>query len=185
MFQRFQCTILVLLLGLPIYSPAHDSSFATLEFIRISPVSWAFKIQTPLYGLDQSMRKFHADKPDVLKSLVAGSRAYKELIVAYIKAEFDATAFKQTMDEATRSEAIKLQLGQGRIKLNSHLSTLIFEVKGMPESVGKMALKFSYMADNKTQTNVLRLVDGERKKRYSLSASNDFSVSDIEFFNAY
>jgi len=177
--------ILLLVLNFPTIAFAHDTGFATLRIIRINSAEWAFEVKTPLYGLDQSMRRFNATNPDSLKNLVVGSKKYKELIVAYIKEAFDVMAWTAAIDGGAQSQSTKLTLGQGRIQLNNHLSTLIFQIKGVPKEMDKLAIQLPYMSGNKSQHNVLRLIDGKRKKRYTLSATNDFSVNDIEFFKVH
>ena len=99
-----------------------------------------------------------------------------KLIVAYIKEEFDITARTAATDDA-QSQSTKLTLGQGRIKLNNHLSTLLFQIKSMPKETDKLVIRLPYMSHNEAQNNILRMVDGERSTRHVLSASNNFSIT--------
>ncbi|PWQ98744.1 hypothetical protein [Leucothrix arctica] len=180
MIQRLCRMVLVVLLSLSSAALAHDSNVATLKFIHLSSGKWGFELNAPLYGLDRSMRQINADNK---KDLVAGSKEYKELIVAYIKSGFDVTAL-QRVDKGGKitKKPIQLSLGKGRIKLGNHTTSMIFEVIGMPKNSDKVDFKLSYMSDDKAQQNVLRLIDGERKARHTLDKINDYSVSEVSFF---
>ena len=181
----FQQSLFLLLIFASLHgiSHAHDSSVATLQIIRLSPDKWVFEVKTPLYGLDQAMRKFNANKSNNLTVLVVGSKKYKELIVEYVKAEFDISAWSKATDNKSKNNNhVKLTLGKGRIKLDDHVSTLVFEIKGMPKKSEKLEFLLPYMSHNEKQHNILRLIDGKRSKHYILSSSNNYLAIDTAFF---
>jgi hypothetical protein len=72
----------------------------------------------------------------------------------------------------------------GKIKLDDHLSVFIFEILGMPENVTQLKFRISNMANNDSQNNILRLIDGAKNKKYLLNHKNNFSGVDKGFFFA-
>ena len=165
-------------------SYSHDSSIATLQVIRLQPDKWVFELRTPLYGLDQAMRKFNSEKNADLEDLVAGSKRYKELIVEYVKSAFHVTTSTDSANTNPQGDkSSKPRLGPGRIKLDDHVSTLIFDIVNMPSGSENIEFNLPYMSYNESQHNVLRLIDFDRSQRYILSSDNDFSVVDGEFFS--
>ncbi|MBZ2162089.1 hypothetical protein [Alteromonas stellipolaris] len=163
-------------------SNAHDSNIATFQIRHLDDGRWIYEVMTPLYGIDQSLIASSSDKAK-LKTISKDSTAYKQRLVAHIKQAFDVKAFSR--GEKTQ-EVIKsqLHLGEGKIKLDDHLSVFIFEILGMPENVTQLNFRISNMANNDSQINILRLIDGAKNKRYLLNHKNNFSGVDKGFFFA-
>ncbi|WP_218419849.1 hypothetical protein [Alteromonas lipotrueae] len=139
-------------------------------------------MMTPLYGIDQSLIASSNVKAK-LKAIPKDSAEYKQRLVAHIKQAFDVKAFSrgEKPQEVTTSQ---LRLGQGKIKLDDHLSVFIFEILGMPENVMQLKFRISNMANNDSQNNILRLIDGAKNKKYLLNHKNNFSGVDKGFFFA-
>ena len=184
-FQRSHIVRLLLLgivlLGIPVTSNAHDSNLAAMQIRKLEHQVWVYEVMTPLYSLDQSMRSFNADRAEQVAAIEVGSIEYKQEIVAHIKQGFNiqVSGFDTDGNAVTSRE---LSLGQGRISLGDHLSTLIFEIKGMPERVDELSFYLNNMSNNPKQTNLLRLIEGDRQTRYSLHSENNFSGVDRGFF---
>jgi hypothetical protein len=176
--------LLILLSCLSPYAAAHDNNIATFQIRRIGSTQWVYEVMTPLYGLDQSMRASMTNTTENNAELVVGSTEYKEKIVAHIKEGFKVTATNNSVDDKTK-QTVQLTLGQGRIKLNDHLTILIFEIKGMPTSVEQLNFHLTNMSNNQSQNNMLRLIDGQRSQHYVLNKSNQFTAQDNGFFSAY
>lgn len=174
----------LLLLGcVPGLAIAHDSSVATLQLIHLANDKWLFEMKTPLYGLDQALRRELDESAGESAGLLPGSREYKERLVAYVKQGFEVTATAPSgeTDEVGLVE-VQPQLGAGRLKLNDHQSVLMFEIQDMPNAVEALEMRFGYMSHNMAQHNILRLVDGERSRRYILNVDNAFGAVDRGFF---
>lgn len=168
--------LLLALCSLPVICVAHDNSMATVQIIHTADGEWMFVVGTPLYELDQSVRRFHQDSDEGDSELTTGSREYKKRLVQYIKSGFNLNV--ATSD----GHSVVPVLGKGRMKLDNHQTQLAFEIKNMPAAFDKLEFKFAYMSGNNVQQNVVRLVDGDRTKRYTLSASNNFEGLDNGFF---
>lgn len=169
------------LLGVTTTASAHDANFAAIKIIRQPTNTWTFELQTPLEGLDQSMRQFNEERARDLGDLTAGNTRYKELIVEYVKATFELDSNIVGDDESPSPKAV---LGPGRIKLGDHVSVLIFNIENMPDEVSDLTLRMPFMASNPGQHNILWLIDGERSQRYVLNADNEFTVVDAEFYDS-
>lgn len=183
--NRILRLLLLVCCSIPALSLAHDSNLATLQIIRLGPDRWVFELKTPLYGLDQSLRAYLEENTGEPTDLLAGSREYKERLVEYIKAEFDVTATgSRASQNAGEVVAVHPTLGAGRLKLDEHQSTLLFEIRGMPEKLEQLAFRFAYMSHNMAQHHMVRLIDGVRSERYILNGSNDFQAVNRGFFSA-
>lgn len=171
-----KCLLLLTLLCSVRSGIAHDANIATFQIRQLPEGQWLYEVMTPLHNLDESMRnELGQDAPsDDLNSV-----EYKQAIVAHIKNGFDVTVNNDITGVASHA----LKLGKGRIKLNQHLSVLIFEIQGMPKEVKKLDFKLANRSDNSHQTNIFRLIKGKQTKRYILNQHNDFSGSDLGFFN--
>lgn len=175
--------LLFLCCSVPDLAVAHDSNLATLQVIHVESDQWVFELKTPLYGLDQSLRKYLEDETGEPVSLIAGSREYKERLVEYIKAGFDVTTRGVDNVESGREVvSTRPSLGVGRLKLDDHMSILLFEIEDMPEVVEELEISFRYMSNNDAQHNIVRLIDGSRSQRYILNSSNGFAAVDSGFF---
>lgn len=171
----------IFIFGMPISVNAHDTNIATFQIRRMDSNQWLYELMTPLYSLDQSIRSFNPDKTERLDEIEVGSIEYKQEIVAHIKQGFNVLVTGVDTDgEIVASQA--LSLGQGRINLDDHMSTLIFEIKGMPEQVEELTFYLNNMSKNPKQMNLLRLIDGDEQQRYSLHSENNFSITVTEFF---
>lgn len=179
--RQITACLLLLLCYRGNFAVAHDSNIATFQIRRLETDQWIYEVMAPLYGLDQSMRASSAAKSADISELVIGSTAYKQQIVAHIKEGFEVRAISDRPGDQPE-QTMQLSLGQGRIKLDDHLSVLIFEIKGMPEMIEQLDFHLGNMSNNEAQNNVLRLIDGERKQRYILNAENGFAGQDIGFF---
>lgn len=180
MKHYFRILILLLIASLSGLIQAHDQHLATVHIRRSDAGRWLFELMTPLPALDQAMR---ASLPEAQRNMLAGSTAYKEAVVAYVKKGFAVSV--NGRDKADQVvNALPLSLGQGRLRLDEHVSTLQFEIKGMPAAVEQLEFSLAYMADNPRQNNFVRLIDGDRSKRYILNVQNNFSGKDSEFFAA-
>ncbi len=181
--NRILRLLLLVCCSIPALSLAHDSHLATLQIIRLGVDRWVFELKTPLYGLDQSLRAYLEERAGEPTELLVGSREYKERLVDYVKAEFDVTATGSTASHNAREVvAVHPTLGRGRLKLDEHQSTLVFEIQGMPEKVEQLAFRFAYMSHNDAQHHMVRLIDGVRSERYILNGSNDFAAVNRGFF---
>ena len=175
--------LLFLCCSVPDLAVAHDSNLATLQVIHVESDQWVFELKTPLYGLDQSLRKYLEDETAEPVSLIAGSREYKERLVEYIKAGFDVTTRGVDNVESGREVvSTRPSLGVGRLKLDDHMSILLFEIEDMPEVVEELEISFRYMSNNDAQHNIVRLIDGSRSQRYILNSSIGFAAVDSGFF---
>lgn len=159
----------------------HDSRLATIEVTRIGDSQWIMKLMSPLFGLDASLRAYGADKSNNGRDLEVGSREYKERLVAYIKSEFSMTAMVSA-NNVSGFVPVRASLGKGRLKLNDHLSTLIFEINGLPVEFTQLVFRLAFMANIKGQQHLLKLIDGSRTEKYVLIEENDFSVVVDEYF---
>lgn len=183
--KRFFCILLLLAVGLPGLSVAHDSNLATLMIIHPAKEQWIFEVKTPLYGLDQSVRTYHEEQTGKPSELIAGSKEYKELLIDYIKAEFKITASRHAGGTADEDPLpVETSLGAGRIKLDNHETAMAFEINNMPEDVYKLDIQLPYMSENEGQNNIVRLIEADRSTRYILNVLNDFEAEDIGFFQA-
>lgn len=183
MIGRFSRLLLLLSCVIPGLAGAHDSSLATLQVIHLDKTKWVFELKTPLYGLDQSLRQYLEAKSDEPVVLLAGTREYKERLVEYIKDRFDVTVRgSEEADHTRKLVSIRPDLGAGRLKLDNHMSALIFEIKDMPAVVEQLSFRFDYMSSNAAQNNIVRLIDGNRSQRYILNSANDFSAVNDGFF---
>ena len=181
--NRILRLLLLVCCSIPALSLAHDSNLATLQIIHLGPDRWVFELKTPLYGLDQSLRAYLDAETGEPAELLAGSREYKERLVEYIKAEFDVTATgSSTSQNVGETVTVHPTLGAGRMKLDEHQSTLVFEIQGMPEKLEQLAFRFAYMSHNDAHHTMVRLIDGVRSQRYILNGSNDFQAVDRGFF---
>ena len=179
---------LLLCLGMMSTANAHDSNTGTFH-IRHHENHWSFEVMAPLYTLDQSLKS--TISPELYENLTPGSNAYKQQLVAHIKAAFDVqaiTEFQSTEAQSKEAESkdaqsrVKLILGRGKMSLGNHLSVLSFDIKNMPSTIE--ALEFTLGIMTKNLRNLLHLIDGDRSKRYVLRKSNDFSGKDEVFFSS-
>ncbi|MDO6683025.1 hypothetical protein Q4551_12060 [Oceanobacter sp. 5_MG-2023] len=169
MLRLFQ---LCLLLGVYVVSPAvlsHDVNMATFQVRYVESQGWVYEVMTPLYNLDRSLHMTHPDAPDADFDSVA----YKESVVAYIKQGFDMSV--SDAQAAPDSGDLAVSLGRGRIKLDNHLSVLLFEIKGMPTDVSKLAFHISSMTEYRPAKNVFRVIHGEHIQRYWLTPGNHYA----------
>ena len=166
------CCIGCLLFCLNMMANAHDSNTATFH-IRHHENHWSFEVMAPLYALDQSLKSTIG--PELYGNLTPGSNTYKKQLVAHIKAAFDVQAIAQPQS------SVKLILGRGKMTLGNHSSVLSFDIENMPTTIAALEFTLPLMTNN--PHNLLRLIDGDRSKRYVLSKGNDFSGKDEKFFN--
>ncbi len=169
---------LLLYLGIMSTANAHDSNTGTF-YIRHHENHWSFEVMAPLYTLDQSLKSTISS--ELYESLTPGSNAYKQQLVAHIKAAFDVQAITESQSTDARSR-VKLTLGRGKMSLGNHLSVLSFEIKNMSSTIEALEFTLGIMTEN--PRNILYLIDGDRSKRYVLKKSNDFSGNDEGFFNS-
>lgn len=182
MFKYFKIITLFFSLGFVNHSFAHDSNIATFHIRHLADGLWVYELMTPLYGLDMSLREAMKGDTDLPK-LTKESAEYKKKLISHIKHGFDITAIEYSEDKSA-TKPIKLSLGEGRIKLNEHQSVFIFEIKGMPKDVIQLDFRLANMSNNDSQNNLLRLIDGQKTKKYLLNQSNDFSGQNIGFFHS-
>lgn len=157
---------------------AHDINIATFQIRHLENQRWIYEVMTPLSNLDRSLRVKNQNAPDA----DINSIQYKQSIVKYIKQGFAVTAIGYNADAKDSTSEIALQLGQGRIKLNDHLSVLMFEIKGMPEIVSQLDFHFSSMSEFRPANNIFRMIDGDKKQRCFLNQGNNYSGSISRFF---
>lgn len=161
------------------FSIAHDSNIATFQIRHLDNGQWVYEVMTPLHGLKQSLRASLVGR-DAAVDMSPKSAEYKEKLIAHIKQGFDVKAFSADKNTV---KPVKLALGKGKIKLDEHMSVLIFEIKGMPKHIAQLDFHLDNMSNNASQNNLLRLIEGERYKKYLLNEKNDFSASDKGFFD--
>lgn len=182
MFNYFKIITLLFSLSFVHHSFAHDSNIATFHIRHMADDLWVYELMTPLHGLDTSLRE--AMKGDTgLANLAQESTEYKQKLITHIKIGFDVSAMEYSEDKSA-TKPVKLSLGKGRIKLNEHQSVFIFEIKGMPKDVMQLDFRLASMSNNDSQNNLLRLIDGQKTKKYLLNQSNDFSGQSIGFFHS-
>ncbi|WP_299263524.1 hypothetical protein [uncultured Psychrosphaera sp.] len=157
---------------------AHDTNIATFQIRQIKDQQWMYEVMTPLSNLDKSLQASIKDAPKADLHSVK----YKQKVIEYIKQGFDIK-ITGSDDKNITIESAKLSLGKGRIKLNDHLSVVIFQIKGMPENISKMDFHLTNMSENLSHNNILRLIQGDKNKRYLLNKENNFSGSIVNFFS--
>lgn len=182
MKYNFRILILLLISCVSDFSLAHDESLATVHIRRSDGGQWQFEIMAPLHALDHAMRAAVLTSKADESLPVAGSNAYKEAIAAYVKDGFEVYASGRN-SAGQLLESVSLSLGAGRLRLDDHVSLLLFEINGMPAVVEQLEFTLAYMAENPNQNNFLRLIHGKQSKRYILNSQNHFSSVDRGFFN--
>lgn len=149
---------------------AHDTNIATFHIRQIAEQEWIYEVMTPLYNLDRSARATNkALSPADTKSI-----QYKQEIIAYIKQGFDVKVSGYD-DKKVSVNAAGLTLGKGRIKLDDHLSVLIFKIKGMPKSVKEIEFHITNMSEHLRHNNIFRIIKGRKNKHFLLNRENNFS----------
>jgi len=182
MFKKRYVILLIFALMFSAVSDAHDSNIATFQIRHLEDNRWIYEVMTPFYSIDQSLIAASTDKASV-SALSKNSVEYKQRLVAHIKQAFDVIAVSESAENLPVNISKQLRLGEGRIKIDDHLSVFIFEIIGMPENVYTLNFHLSYMANNASQNNVLRLIDGDKSKKYFLNHKNNFTGVDIGFFH--
>jgi len=178
MFNKRHIFLFILFFSLSCKSFAHDTNTATFQIRQIAPQQWIYEVMTPLYNIDSSLRAIDKQTPKADTKSVK----YKEKIIAYIKQGFNVKATGYDAHNIAVKD-VKLTLGQGRIKLDDHLSTLIFKIKGMPNKLSQLDFHLASMSNNVKYNNIFRLIDGDKHKRFLLNKDNDFSGKALDFFN--
>jgi hypothetical protein len=178
MFNIVRFVSFLLIISFSNTSLAHDTNIATFQIRQIKDQQWMYEVMTPLSNLDKSLQASikNAPKADV------NNVKYKQKVIAYIKQGFDIK-ITGSDDKNITIESVKLSLGKGRIKLNDHLSVIIFEIKGMPKNISKLDFHLTNMSENLSHNNILRLIQGDKNKRYLLNKENNFSGSIVSFFS--
>jgi hypothetical protein len=149
---------------------AHDANMATFQIRQTAEQEWMYEVMTPLYNLDRSARAINKTlSPADIKSI-----QYKQEIIAYIKQGFDVKVSGYDAKKAAVNAA-GLTLGRGRIKLDDHLSVLIFKIKGMPETVKEIDFQITNMSEYLKHNNLFRIIKGNKNKHYLLNKENNFS----------
>ena len=161
---------------------AHDANVATIKIIRQPSDSYVFELQTPLQALDKAMREGDKERSSELDDDDQSSVEYKELIIDYVKSNFD---LEENVTASEQVDSSGASLGQGLIKLGEHISVLLFEIKNMPDVKTPFKLRLPYMDTSNGQVNFVWLIDGDRKQNLTLSARNSFTANDIDFFTAH
>jgi hypothetical protein len=177
MFSVFRFLAVCTIFCYSVFSYSHDVNLATFQVRNIGEQKWVYEVMTPLYNLDTSIRANHKDIPKAdLKSI-----EYKQKIVAYIKEGFDMKVTGIKADKTIVNQA-PLTLGAGRIKLDNHLSVVIFEIKGMPKAITKLDYTLASMSENVVHNNIFRIIKPDDNKHFLLNNNNGFSGSVSEFF---
>ncbi len=65
-------------MGMLACASAHDAGVASIRIVRQPSHAWRFELQTPLPGLDRSMRRFHEARSRGLGELDTGGTRYDE-----------------------------------------------------------------------------------------------------------
>ena len=138
----------------------------------------------PLEGLDHALRSANKSSSVDVESLEVGSVEYKQQLIGYIKENYNLFAIKSE-STAQPNTRIRTYLGRGKIKLDDHMTQFIFEIKEMPAMPEKLEFHFPYMVENRTQNNIVRLINDKQHVRYTLSAANDFFGEDNGFFYSH
>ncbi|MFT2091738.1 hypothetical protein [Paraglaciecola sp. 2405UD69-4] len=175
-----------LLLGSILLTPlavAHDSNIATFQVRHIGPDRWVYEIMAPLAALDMSLRA-ELETGSTVADLSLDDPVYKKALVKHLKKGFNMNALTNPLEGGEFEHLATLSLGAGRIKLEPHLSVLIFDIKNMPSAPDALKFHISSMSQNPSQLNLLRLIEGQRTKKYILNHNNNFSGLDKGFFTA-
>lgn len=157
---------------------AHDMNIATFQIRQANENQWFYEVMTPLHNLDTSLR---ANNNHTVPKLDLSHIEYKQAIVSHVKQGFDAMVIGYKSDSHAQVLS-QPRLGKGIVKFNTHSTVLVFEIHDMPDIVSQLEFKLANMTANTQQTNIFRLVQGNKKKRYMLSDTNDFTASDANFF---
>jgi hypothetical protein len=155
-------------------SMAHDANLATFQIRQVGEQQWMYEVMTPLYNLDKSLRASEKNIP----TADVNNLKYKQKIIAHIKQGFNvkATSLKST------ASAVQLTLGEGRVKLDDHLSVLIFKINGMPKTIKQLDFSLKTMSENVVYNNIFRIIKGDKNERYLLNVDNNFSGRVTDFF---
>lgn len=157
-------------------SLSHDANVATFQIRQIGEQQWVYEVMTPLSNIDKSLRTVQSNLPKADPK----NTEYKKKVVEYIKQGFNVKA-TGTNDNGITFNAEKLSLSKGRIKLEPHLSVIIFKINGMPKKVSKLDYTITNMSENLVHNNIFRIIQGKKHKHFLLNKQNSFSGSINDF----